>query len=113
MQNSCMNSKPIDSWHREFPRIAELRDRLQTTEGTFFHVIPSIIQKSSLAREVYQAHESDLAALDDIAWFAFRTKALKRDLKSHGSRGYTDIHSVLCEARGYRYLIEELKRLSR
>jgi hypothetical protein len=64
MQNSCMNSHPIDSWHREFPRIAELRDRLQTTEGTFFHVIPSIIQKSSLAREVYQEHESDLAALD-------------------------------------------------
>ena len=44
-------TEPNDAWHREFPRLAELRDCVPSTgEGTFFHGIPSIIQKSSLAR---------------------------------------------------------------
>ena len=42
-------TEPNDAWHREFPRLAELRDCVPSTgEGTFFHGIPSIIQKSSL-----------------------------------------------------------------
>jgi hypothetical protein len=102
---------PNDAWHRDFSRLAELRDCVPSTgEGTFFHGIPSIIQKSALARDYYRQLESDLHALDEPAWRAFKSKVLKCDVKSHDHRGYTGVHSILCEARGYQYLKTELNR---
>ena len=104
-------TEPNDAWHREFPRLAELRDCVPSTgEGTFFHGIPSIIQKSSLVRDYYRQLESDLHALDERAWRAFKSKVLKCDVRSHDRRGYTGVHSVLCEAKGYQYLKTELSR---
>lgn len=102
-----------DSWYRDFPRLAELRDNVSSTEaGTFFHSVAATVSVNPLAREVYQELESDLADLEDDAWAAFKSKVLRCDLKSHGHRGYTGIHSVLFEAKGYRYLKQELRRMN-
>lgn len=107
------SSHPDDSWRREFPRLAELRDNAPSTEpGTFFHSIPATVAANLLAHEVYQELESDLAVLDGDAWSAFKSKLLQCDLKRHGHRGYTGIHSVLYEAKGYRLLKQELSRMN-
>jgi len=111
MQTLSSPSGPNDSWHREFSRLAELRDNASSTgPGTFFDPIPATVASNPLAREVFQELESDLAALDECAWCAFTSKLLRCDLESHGHRGCTGIHSVLYEAKGYRYLKQEFGR---
>lgn len=101
-------------WHRDFPRLAELRDAVPSQPGTFFYAIPDAVSSDSpfapLAREAYQELESDLASVDEPPWSAFKAKLLGCDLRSHGHRGYRGIHSVLYESKGYRYLKGELGR---
>lgn len=68
MQTPSPLSDPDDSWHREFPRLAELRDNASSTgPGTFFHSIPTTVAFNPLAHEVFQELESDLADLEDDA----------------------------------------------
>jgi hypothetical protein len=112
MQDQPSHSGHDDSWHREFPRLAELRDNASSTEpGTFFHSIPATVASIPLAYEVFQELESELSCLSEDAWSVFKAKVLRCDLRPHGHRGYTGIHSVLHEAKGYRLLQQELQRL--
>lgn len=113
MQTPLSLLDPDDNWHREFPRLAELRDNSSSIgPGTFFHSIPATVAANPLAHEAFQELESDLAVLDEVAWCIFKSKILRCDLKSRGHRGYVGIHSVLYEAKGYRYLKRELRRMN-
>lgn len=97
-----------DCWHRQFPRLAELRDANSAEIGNFFFNIPTTIQSNNLAREVYAELESDLAELDEATWGKFKEKVLakyqKKDRGTNAHRGYTQVYSTLLEAKGYGHL---------
>lgn len=98
----------LESWQRDFPRLAQIRAGVPSREsGTFFHGVPCPV-RSQLAWEFYEAIEAELASLDDLAWPPFREKLFKCDVKPNRHRGYCGFMSYLTEAKGFRYLGQEL-----
>ncbi len=90
----------------KFPRISEMA-RLAATMGvdeSYFNGLENDIRNCPAARDYYSKLESELQWLDADAWATLQRKARSYFGQRHKTRGWSQLVSILNEAKGYGQL---------
>jgi hypothetical protein len=90
----------------ELPRIRELRDLADNTgsRDAYFREFDDLVGNHPRVRQVWQARENELTALDADAWDFLKNKIRPSLTSRDKRRGWSQFFDTLNEARGYRYL---------
>ena len=92
-----------------FPRVLELIDLIEDrgAAGAYFREFETRVEQDSGMARVWSGRELEFQKLDNEAWSALKTSAAPYLVKGKpNGRGWSQLISILNEARGYIYLSE-------
>jgi hypothetical protein len=92
-----------------FPRVLELIDLIEDrgAAGAYFREFETRVEQDSDMARVWSGRELEFQKLDNEAWSALKASAAPYLVKGNpNGRGWSQLISILNEARGYIYLSE-------
>lgn len=90
-------------------RVYELRDLIEDPSNphAYFQSFEETIRTESSKRQVWLAREREFNRLDDDSWEFLKTEALPYLTSRDRLRGWSQLISMLNQARGYNFLVDQ------